>query len=285
MGRKENVEVFLDTKELCKTNQALVRNIRNSMRQQRMVLDEEGVTVSDKGRYGEPAEIIVSKKRTFEAASGYKGQKVSVLNFASATNPGGGVVKGSSAQEESLCRCSSLYFNLNNKMMWESFYTPHRAAQNPLHNDDCIYTPGVTVFKSDNAKPELLPEKEWYQVNVITCAAPNLRERPGNAMNPGDGIKKVKVTDRQLLEIHEKRLRKILDLAVSENNEVIILGAFGCGAFLNPSHVVAQAMKNVVMEYMHDFKVIEFAIYCRPGEDQNYKIFRRMLHDLGKQAE
>ena len=41
----------------------------------------------------------VSTKRTFEAAAGYAGQKVAVHNFASATNPGGGVTRGSSAQE------------------------------------------------------------------------------------------------------------------------------------------------------------------------------------------
>lgn len=72
-----------------------------------------------------------------------------VLNFASATNPGGGVVKGSSAQEEAICRCSTLYPNLKAERAWEKFYAPHRRARDPLHNDDCIYTPGVMVFKAD----------------------------------------------------------------------------------------------------------------------------------------
>ena len=57
--------------------------------------------------------IVVSQKRTFDAASEYKGMKTAVHNFASATNPGGGVVRGANAQEECLCRCSGLYFNLN----------------------------------------------------------------------------------------------------------------------------------------------------------------------------
>ena len=37
--------------------------------------------------------------------------------------------------------------------MWDGFYTPHKQARNPLHNDDIIYTPEVTVFKSDTNNP------------------------------------------------------------------------------------------------------------------------------------
>lgn len=55
--------------------------------------------------------IVVSGKRTLEASEIYakQGKRVCVLNFASATNPGGDVVHGSSAQEEAICRCSTLY--------------------------------------------------------------------------------------------------------------------------------------------------------------------------------
>ena len=120
-------------------------------------------------------------------SNAYAGKKVCVLNFASATNSGGGVIKGSSAQEEAICRCSTLYPNLKEQRMWNQFYAPHRRAHDPLHNDDCIYTPGVMVFKSDTDYPQLLPEEKWYSVNVLTCAAPNLRERPSNEMNAGDG--------------------------------------------------------------------------------------------------
>ncbi len=69
------------------------------------------------------------------------------------------------------------------------------------------------MFKSDTASPKLLPEKDWYSVNVITCAAPNLREKPGNAYNQGDGNTKIKISDVELLKLHEQRLRKILQVA------------------------------------------------------------------------
>ena len=33
--------------------------------------------------------------------------------------------------------------------------------------------------------PERMEEKDWYQVDIITCAAPNLRKKPSNAMIAG----------------------------------------------------------------------------------------------------
>ncbi len=226
------------------------------------------------------ATVKVSAKRSFEAASFYRGQKTAVHNFASASNPGGGVERGANAQEECLCRCSGLYFCLNASAMWEGFYTPHRKAMNPLHNDDIIYTPEITVFKTDTAKPKLMPESDWYNVDVITCAAPNLRANPGNLYNLGDGKRAAVLSDAKLLQIHEKRLRRILDVAAFNENEVIILGAFGCGAFLNNPEIVAQAAKNVLTDYLHAFKVIEYAIYCSPRDDKNFKIFKQVLQLL-----
>lgn len=100
-----------------------------------------------------------------------------------------------------------LYFNLNVQQMWDDFYGPHRLAHNSIHNDDIIYTPSVTVFKSDTANPTLLPEEEWYDVDVITCAAPNLRENPSNGYNQGDGSPRDDTnykTFQRVIKLHEK---------------------------------------------------------------------------------
>ena len=287
MGRQENIDVFENTKQLCGKHAKLKEAIQKSNAGQKFYPERKTAVwkalaenVIPEKRYEKPAQVIVSKKRTLEAAADYADRQVCVLNFASASNPGGGVAKGSSAQEEAICRCSTLHENLTEKTMWDKFYAPHRKERNPLHNDDCIYTPEVVVFKTDTAYPRLLPEEKWYTVNVLTCAAPNLRTRPSNGMNSGDGDKPVRISQAELKRLHEKRMRKVLDIAAAEGNEVVILGAFGCGASCNPPGVVAAAMKTVVEEYRYQFQTIEFAVYCSPRDDENYRVFQRALERM-----
>jgi len=269
MGRDENVSIFEDTKNICKSHPAVRNAIKLSNDHQEIFL--EGDPVFPEPRLlSDPAKVIVSKRRSYEAAMRYMGHETCVLNFASATNPGGGVVWGSTAQEECLCRCSTLYSNLITKENWARFYEPHRQQNNPLYNDDCIYTPDVLVFKSDTRFPELLTQKDWFNVNVITCAAPNLRTNK-------DGTIRISITDEELEKLHIKRMRRILSIAAARGNEVVILGAYGCGAFKNPPEVVARAMKKVVAEFRNYFHVIEFAVYCSPRDENNYIVFNKVL--------
>ena len=277
MRREENIDIFQDTLRIFQENECLIKATKVAQENQQVIPETEILDDTRTTLYDNPATVIVSKKRSFEAASAYKDQKVCVHNFASASNPGGGVKNRAKAQEVCLCRGSNLYLCLKMPKLWDDFYLPHRTARNPLHNDDIIYTPGVRIIKSDTATPKLLPKSQWFDVDVITCAAPNLRERPGNSYNSGDGSVPVKITDKELLQLHEKRLRKILDVAYIKGNEIVILGAFGCGAFSNNPYVVATAAKNVIKDYLYKFKTIEFAIYCNPRDDSNYKTFMGIL--------
>ena len=280
MGRTENVIIFEDTEKLCKTNERFKESVKKSTETQRLYLESDTVPKQKKDLYEEKAKIVVSRKRTLEAAEGYKGNSIAVLNFASASNPGGGVVRGSTAQEECICRCTGLFFSLNTPAMWEEFYKPNRNAHNPIHKDDIIYTPGVTVFKTDTTEPKLMDEKDWYDIDVISCAAPNLRAKPGNVYNTGDGRNQIMLKDSELLAIHEKRLRRILEIAILNRRDTIILGAFGCGAFENNPEVVALANRNVIKEYLNAFKNIEYAVYSSSRDERNYKIFDRVLGGL-----
>ena len=278
--RKEQIRIFEDTRRLYETDGKLTESVRYSKRDQEVIADEADFPVLPH-RKGMPARVLVSGRRSLEAAGQYRGRKVCVLSFASATNPGGGVANGASAQEEAVCRCSALYACISDKETAGRFHGRHRQSlkngqMTSLYNDDCIYTPGVTVFKTDTGVPELMPREQWYDVDVITSAAPNLRSMP-DSKNGRSGNRAANIKLDELQVLHKKRVCRILDIARRNHAEIMILGAFGCGAFGNPPEVVAQAMLDAVREYLCDFSVVEFAVYCPPHAAKNYEVFRRIL--------
>ena len=278
--RTKNAMIFKDTEQVYRTNETLKTVITNSIQNQKLILEEDKVDYVIAG--GKEGKVVVSGKRTLEASESYakQGKRVCVLNFASATNPGGGVVHGSSAQEEAICRCSTLYPCLNTKEMWNKYYIPHRLADNPLYNDDCIFTPAVKVFKGDTNFPELLPEKDWWDVDVITCAAPNLRNIPSNFMNPNTGSKKADINLEELKALHVGRIQRIFEVAMANNAEVLILGAFGCGAFRNPPELVAEVFAEFTEKYRECFDTIEYAVFHIEREAANYVAFKETMKCL-----
>ena len=284
MGKEENIIIFEDTVEKCRDIPRLMDSIVASRKGQRIVLEQDAFPCGKENqRFSQPAQLVLSNQKSFEAARKYRcnpqfaESKICVLNFASAMTPGGGVKHGSSAQEESLCRCSTLYFCLDEDILWQQFYLPHRNGLSSLHNADLVYTPRVTVFKDDSPKNKLLDEKDWYHVDVISCAAPNLHRYFGQLLKVLGTEEKPAISCEHLFQIHTKRLSRILDVAVQQQVDVMILGAFGCGAFMNDPEVVSKAMVQVARESAHCFKVIEFPVFCRPREKENYVAFQQAL--------
>ncbi len=194
--------------------------------------------------------IWVVEDTTFGAAREHLGYgKTAVLNFANPHYPGGGVTRGAVAQEECLCRSSNLYPCLCGGGVSGDYYQYNREQTDYFFSDRVVYTRGVTVFKDESAVPVLLPQEAWFRVDVITCAAPYLEKR--------------RYTNRAALEVlFCSRIRNILETAIENGVEVLILGAFGCGAFKNPPEVVARAFRRVLEEtrYRNAFKRIIFAI-------------------------
>ena len=146
--------------------------------------------------------------------------------------------------------------------MKEAFYKRHillYAAGEIDHmgNDDLIYTPDVIVFKTDERTdpiwPQMMPEEGWYNVDVITCAAPELWQ--GNPM-PNDYEAQI-----------TRRIKRILDVAAKAGVEVLLLGKWGCGAFKNPIDVVARTFKTLLKNY--NFETVEFALATNhiPSDD------------------
>lgn len=280
--KKERIEIFEDTIRLCKNDDILKEAINYSRKEQFIVLD--GPLLSEQSsvvhRYDKSAEILVTTRRTYEAASAYQktDRKVCVLNFANAFRPGGGVKEGCTAQEECLCRCSTLYPCITERKTRQNYHERHKSLRlrgeySNLANDDCIYTPQVVVMKTDTKEPKLMNLEEWYKTDVITCAAPDLRKPFKNLMN----VKSVTPNDEELQKIHEKRGKRILEIAKRQKVDVLILGAFGCGVFGNRPDIVACAYKQIIKDYRYDFDTIEFAI---AGGGKNYDVFKMILENI-----
>jgi uncharacterized protein (TIGR02452 family) len=278
MDRREQlVSVFADTQAYYTENCLLADAVLRSRKAVKLYEENDYPELPEEQKAGS---VSVTKSKTFEAAMRLHNERpsarIAVLNFASATNPGGGVKSGSSAQEESLCRCSTLYPTLNQRWLWDQYYLPNREANDSLHTDVCIYSPEVVICKTDESIPQRLPEEQFVTVDVITCAAPNLRQRPGNYHNP-DASKAASITRPQLFDLHVKRAKHILHVAAANGVDCLVLGAFGCGAFMNDPHYVAAAYRDALEEYRAYFDVVEFAIYCRGSETENYRAFAEKL--------
>lgn len=166
-----------------------------------------------------------------------RGLRPLALNFANGIHPGGGFLSGARAQEEALCRSSALYLTLVDDPM----YAEHRKRPLPDSTDWAIYSPDVPVFRMDDGT-EL--QRPWL-LSFITCAAPYA---------PSIG-------QPQAGDLLQKRIHRVLAIARSHGYSMLVLGAWGCGAFGNDPHRTAtnfrQALEN---EFSGAFSDIVFAI-------------------------
>jgi len=223
--------------------------------------------------------VNVSGDRSFEAAmklhKDNPDAKIAVMNFANAFQPGGGVVNGAGAQEECLCRTSTLYPLLDRMTLRRTFYKHHADLNTPKASDSLIYTEGVIICKTDVDLPRRMPKEDWVTVDVITIAAPDLRSSANVHFQLIDGG--TDMNDAELFGYHVKRAIHMLTCAAAKKADILVLGAFGCGAFQNNPDVVAKAFNTALQVFPHVFSHIEFAVYCPPGADSNFEAFKKVF--------
>ena len=172
--------------------------------------------------------------------------KVCILNFANANTVGGGVMRGQTVQEETLCMMApDLYLSLRavadngaedtttgqkiygkwGESNWDSqfYYTKKEGPISFKTKDEFAFKEletsdtgaGVTVGTA--ASP-------YYTGHVITAAAPNLKTGSGKSTIDFN----TPAFENQMIKI----IQNIAYVASSiQDCDVLILGAWGCGAF------------------------------------------------------
>jgi uncharacterized protein (TIGR02452 family) len=179
-----------------------------------------------------------------------------VLNFASATNPGGGFLDGARAQEPSIARSSSLYVSLITDTA-RPFYALHadRGENDGYYTHAMIYSPEVHLFRGDDGS--------WLDplpVDVVTSPAVNagkVRRRYW----PGRSLEQTIVA-----EMHE-RMARILALFEMKGTTSLVLGSFGTGGFQNDVRVVARIWKDLLLKHNSRFKSsFREVMFCIPDE-------------------
>ena len=203
--------------------------------------------------------ITVINADSFEAGRRY--DNALVMNFANAHNPGGGFRMGANAQEEALCRCSTLYASITSKKASE-MYKFNNTHASRVESDYMLISPNVVVFRDE--KYNLLSTP--VSMGVVTVPAPN---RYGAALMAGN---------KMIEDTFVRRIRIMLTAAAKYGYKYIVLGAWGCGAFGNKPEDVTQYFKKVIIyeEYGKCFEEICFAIYGQE-DGRNITSFRNVF--------
>lgn len=275
--REERVEIFQDTLAWIKADPTLSASIVEAKKKTKVYYEDDYPQFDMNAIKDE--QISVTRDRSYQAAMRLAkvnpGKKIAVMNFANAFHAGGGVTRGASAQEECLCRCSTLYPLLYRKSLRDSYYKHHHDLNTARASDSLIYTEGVVICKTDDNHPKRMTQEEWVKVDVITIAAPDLRSKSNMyAAIVGNGTY---MNNAELFGYHVKRAMHMLTVAASKGADILVLGAFGCGAFQNDPAVVAKAYKIALEEFPKVFDKVEFAVYCSPKDQRNYDEFRKIL--------
>jgi uncharacterized protein (TIGR02452 family) len=191
--------------------------------------------------------------------------KVLALNFASAKNAGGGFLNGSEAQEESLARSSCLYPTLLHN---EEYYKKNRACRTCLYTDYMIYSPDVLVFRNNEGELLEIP----FKVSFVTSPAVNAGAVKRNEPRKVDKIEPVL----------RQRMKHFLSLCANEGYSNLVLGAWGCGVFMNDPKVIADMWYSFLVEseaFKDRFGKIVFAVLDR-NERGTFEAFKARFEHL-----
>ena len=269
MSREDNIRIFEENSAIVKNNSYIsggkTVKLEFSPEEHRKVI----VLSPEKVRelLSEKEKLEKRENCTFSISNGdsFSVPTEIVLNFASATRAGGGYTTGANAQEEALCRQSTLFSSISSRKASE-MYNFNRQNPTPAYSDYMLISPCVEVFR--DVRMNFLSKP--FKTAVITSPAPNLSRN--RASFTRDSLHKT-MTDK---------IRKLLTAAAYHGFHSITLGAWGCGVFgHNPADMAAYFREVLIDEnYCEFFDSVVFAILDKTKSSPNYTAFEKTFSDF-----
>jgi uncharacterized protein (TIGR02452 family) len=212
--------------------------------------------------------IEVTDESTLSAAFRLKKEgynKVALLNFASAKNPGSEFEKGTDSQESRLCRSSALYPCLK---QFDKMYKHNIKLHNGVYSNYMIFSKSVPVFR--NAEEGTLLDTPYF-ISMISAPPVNAGQIIDNKGEEAKGI----INEAMII-----RIEKILAVALLNKQEALVLGAFGVGFQRNKAQDVAEYFRLLIREdkrYNRAFKKIVFAVFDESTNNEIINAFKDKL--------
>lgn len=245
-----------------------------------------------------------------------KGYNVTVLNFANAQYVGGGVEHGALAQEEELCRTSPMLYN-----SLLLFGKKNRDSHLYVYDnwsiwDKCLLFTSSALFRRYDTRHkipyDIILDDKAYDASIITAAAPNWSRwsyhkvhdsftirTHNNQIIRKDAITETQNIKRMIEHIYNApnnvieqtsliEWRSVEPLVspinvVQQENNILILGPWGCGAFA-PSvgaddyrDLMMTQFAKVIKESKKRYLYICFS-FLNDKNDSNFDSFMRIFN-------
>ena len=200
-------------------------------------------------------EIVLEPLRTEECLKKNKIYNPVVWNFADFHSVGGWFLRGSRAQEESLCHVSGLY--RAEEAMSQKYYIPHKG----ISNYGMWYH---TAMFHDYVPFEIKGDR--FKAHVLTVPAPNYTY-----------YVRYKKGDKELKAKLDKAFRERFEIAfllgASSGAYAVIGGAWGCGAFKGDPTMCA----NLWLEMVKKYPGLYSHVFLPVPSGKNYDVFKSII--------
>lgn len=186
-----------------------------------------------------------------------------VLNMANELNCGGSWCYTVGSQEEALFRCSSLPLSLWPRRSLDdrrlAGFVERQEQFFPLSEAGAIYSPKVIVTRDGHGR--LLATNDRFTLSVVSAAAEDLRFFTPGPTRPDETLTR-------------EKMRSILHTAHKHGHDAVVLGAFGCGAFLHDPVAISSMFGELLStEFKNCFRAVLFAVLCSSPSSKNLLAF------------